>query len=412
MNHTEMNTDVLVIGAGPSGSVAAAILKKKGFDVLVLEKQVFPRFVIGESLLPGCMRSLEEAGFLPAIEAAGFQLKKGARFETGPVRCDFDFSQKFSEGWGWTWEVKRDKFDKILTDELEKNGVDVRFQSEVTDVHLNENGSSVTTFVNADKTISKVNAKFIVDASGYGRVLNRLFDLESEPGLPSRTALFSHVSNVKNMEGADRDQIIIASHGPGIWSWEIPFSDATSSVGIVGDKINDGLEGKSTDEKFQYWMKRLSKHNGRLDEANVLFTPKEISGYSAASSKYHGKGFVMAGNSFGFVDPIFSSGVTIATETGALAANLVTKELNGEKVDWDESYTKYVQRGIEVFKAFVEYWYDGTLEKIFYTSEDNPMLKSQICSILAGYVWDESNSLVRKYKRMPSLAHILTRSKK
>ena len=116
------NPDVIVIGAGPAGATAAAYLNNCGHEVLVLEKQQFPRFVIGESLLPNCMNFLEEAGLLKAIKKDDFQIKTGASFHKGEKRCDFFFSEQYTEGWTWTWQVQRQDFDHLLIKEAERQG--------------------------------------------------------------------------------------------------------------------------------------------------------------------------------------------------------------------------------------------------------------------------------------------------
>src|SRR6187431_720499 len=124
--------DVLVIGAGPSGTVAASIVHQAGFKVKIVEKVKFPRFVIGESLLPKCMEPLTEAGFLDALKQRGFQEKFGAKFVRDGKVCDFNFSENFTDGWTWTWQVPRAEFDQILSDEVQKMGVPVEFETGVT----------------------------------------------------------------------------------------------------------------------------------------------------------------------------------------------------------------------------------------------------------------------------------------
>src|SRR5690349_20919490 len=139
-----MNTekvDVLVIGAGPSGTVAASIINKAGYKVRIVEKQKFPRFVIGESLLPRCMEALEEAGFLEAVKKSGFQQKYGAKFVKNGQICDYSFSDQFTEGWSWTWQLPRAEFDKILADEVEKMGVPVNYETTVTGITFNGSDS-------------------------------------------------------------------------------------------------------------------------------------------------------------------------------------------------------------------------------------------------------------------------------
>ena len=138
--------DVLVIGAGPSGTIAASILKQGGLNVQIVEKQLFPRFVIGESLLPRCMEALEEAKFLDAVKAKNFQQKEGAKFVMGDQVCDFNFIQQFTPGWNWTWQVPRSEFDKVLADECEKMGIPLSYETEVTDIKIFDD-HSITTVV-------------------------------------------------------------------------------------------------------------------------------------------------------------------------------------------------------------------------------------------------------------------------
>ena len=122
-------TDVLVIGAGPAGTVAASIIKKAGFSVKIVEKMKFPRFVIGESLLPRCMEALEEAGFLDAVKAKGFQEKFGAKFVKNGKVCDYFFADQFTPGWSWTWQVPRGEFDKTLADTCETMGITIDYET-------------------------------------------------------------------------------------------------------------------------------------------------------------------------------------------------------------------------------------------------------------------------------------------
>src|SRR6478752_4142293 len=197
------NVDVLVIGAGPAGCIASSILNKEGFKVKIVEREKFPRFVIGESLLPRVMDHLEAAGLLDAVKAAGFQQKNGAKFVRGKEICDFNFSEQFTDGWTWTWQVPRAQFDKVLADQTAKNGVDVDFETAVT--HIEFNGTnSITTVKTKEGAEKKIAAKFIVDASGYGRVIPRMFNLDKPSNFESRKTHFTHFKDPKR-PGAEVD---------------------------------------------------------------------------------------------------------------------------------------------------------------------------------------------------------------
>src|SRR6202012_1965086 len=177
--------DVLVIGAGPAGTVAASIVNKAGFKVRIVEKLRFPRFVIGESLLPRCMEALAEAGFLEAVKERGFQEKFGAKFVKNGVICDYLFADQFTEGWNWTWQVPRSEFDAILADTVEKMGVPVSYETTVTNIVFTGT-DSVTTVEDIHGNKTEITARFIIDGSGYFRVIPRLFTLDETPNRPPR----------------------------------------------------------------------------------------------------------------------------------------------------------------------------------------------------------------------------------
>ncbi|MGZ3159390.1 MAG: NAD(P)/FAD-dependent oxidoreductase, partial [Burkholderiaceae bacterium] len=165
--------EILIVGAGPAGSVAAALLRQQGRQVLMIEREQFPRFSIGESLLPQSMEYLEQAGMLKAVVEAGFQFKNGAAFVRGDRYTDFDFRDKFSIGWGTTYQVQRAQFDQVLAKEAERQGAEVRYQHEVIAVDVAGDKPCVTV-KDPHGEPYQVNAQFMLDASGFGRVLPRL----------------------------------------------------------------------------------------------------------------------------------------------------------------------------------------------------------------------------------------------
>lgn len=401
-------TDVLIIGAGPSGTVAASMLKKHGYAVTIIEKQKFPRFVIGESLLPRCMENLELAGFIPALEKAGFQKKLGAKFIREHESRIFDFAIQYTKGWTWTWQVRRDVFDNILAEEVQKAGVNIQFEAGVTNVAFESEQKVLTEILHNNGQSETIESRFIIDASGYGRVLPKLLNIEKASDFPSRCALFAHVENIHFQDPAEQNTILILSHGTEIWGWFIPFSDGTASVGIVGNEEDVLVEGDDLSKSYAYWLANFTPLKTRLKDAKLRFQPRKISGYGGTVTEKFGPGFAIAGNSAELVDPIFSSGATYATESGVRVAELVHRQLQGEEVDWQTDYADYLDRGNAVFKTFVRNWYNGNLQKIIYTDQNNEEIKKQICSILAGYVWDETNPIVKKHETViPSLAYIL-----
>ena len=396
----EENIDVLIIGAGPSGCVAAAYLHKNGHSIKVVEKNKFPRFVIGESLLPRCMDHFEEVDLLDCLKARNYEVKSGARFMKNNVICNFDFSKKHSAGWDWTWQVPRADFDDTLTKELVARGIAIDFEHEVVDVSIHEDGSSKTTVKDLDGSLSTINAKYIVDSSGYGRVLPRLLDLDKPSELPKHSSIFTHVVDSKRPQGREGTLITFDIVTDDVWLWVIPFSNGITSIGFVGPtEFIESYKGSQT-EKLKEIMKISEYYFDRFDGVEYLFDPVEIKNFSKSVKKLYGKGFALTGNSAEFLDPVFSSGVTFATESALLSAKLIARELKGETVDWEVEYSDYIMEGVSVFSTYVKEWYTGNLQKIFFHRPENAEIKSQICAVLAGYVWDKSNPFVKNHNRL------------
>ena len=226
--------DVLVIGAGPSGCVSSSYLHNNGVNVKVVEKTKFPRLVVGESLIPRVMDHFSEAGFLPALNAMNFEKKLGARFIRGEEVCVFDFSDKFSDGWDWTWQVPRADFDNVLAKEIVKMGIDLEFESEVIAVKF-DGSNSITTVKDKDGNLKEIHAKFIIDSSGYGRVLPRLLDLDTPSKLDPHSSIFTHVKDINRPEGEEGTMISFDILETQVWLWVIPFSNGNTSLGIVGN---------------------------------------------------------------------------------------------------------------------------------------------------------------------------------
>ena len=392
-----MKTDVLVIGAGPAGTVAASIIKKAGFSVRIVEKMKFPRFVIGESLLPRCMEALEEAGFLDAVKAKGFQEKFGAKFVKNGKVCDYFFADQFTPGWSWTWQVPRGEFDKTLADTCETMGIPIDYETTVTGIEFN-GSDSVSTVEDINGNKSNIEARFIVDGSGYGRVIPKLFNMDKPSNLPPRKTLFTHVVDTKRTMDDEPNRITIIVHQYGTWIWVIPFSNGNTSVGFVGEPtFFETGDGSTPEEQLRRLLASQPYLAERMKDVEFIFEPKTIQSWSSTTNKFYGEGFVLTGNVTEFLDPVFSSGVTLATISSQTAANLVVKKLKGDNVDWEKEYTEFMMKGVNTFRSYVMAWYEGTLDTIFFADNQVPEIKSMICSVLAGYVWDLQNPYVKDH---------------
>jgi flavin-dependent dehydrogenase len=389
-------TDVLVIGAGPAGTVAASIINKAGYKVRIVEKLKFPRFVIGESLLPRCMEALDEAGFLDAVKEKGFQEKYGAKFVKNGKICDYSFAEQYTQGWNWTWQVPRAEFDKTLADTVEKMGVRVSYETTVTGISF-AGADSVTTVEDQHGDKSRIEARFIIDGSGYGRVIPRLFKLDRPSNLPPRKAFFAHTVDLNRSLSDEPNRITIVVHEPGVWIWIIPFSNGITSLGFVGNpEFFQQFEG-SGEQQFRELIASQPYLSDRFKNVELVFVPKILESWSTTTDKFYGEGFVLTGNVTEFLDPVFSSGVTLATVSSQLAAKLVIRSLQGEEIDWTREYEQPMMQGINTFRSFVVTWYEGTLDTIFFADDQDPLIKRQICSVLAGYVWDTGNPYVKNH---------------
>ncbi|HEY1998186.1 NAD(P)/FAD-dependent oxidoreductase [Paraburkholderia sp.] len=401
------SVDVAIIGAGPAGAVAAALLRKAGRSVLVLERQHFPRFSIGESLLPQSMAYLEEAGMLKAVVEAGFQHKNGAQFIWRDKSSAFDFRDKHSPGWGTTYQVERAVFDDLLIRCAAEQGADVRFGHTVS--AMQTGSAPVLEVVAEDGEAYQVHARYVFDASGFGRVLPRLLHLEAPTGMPTRAAIFTHVRDGLPLDATDRNKICVATHPErrDVWFWMIPLAGGRSSVGCVAEAAFLDCPEHERESKLRALIQQEPTLSRLIGEAPFLMPVRHIGGYAANVERLHGPGYALLGNAGEFLDPVFSSGVTIALRSAHLAVKTLERQFNGETVDWQADYDAPLRKGIDTFRAFVERWYTGELQDIIFYPRQTTMIRRMISAILAGYAWDETNPYVADpVKRLETLHEV------
>ncbi|HEY5781209.1 MAG TPA: NAD(P)/FAD-dependent oxidoreductase [Lysobacter sp.] len=388
-------TQVLIVGAGPAGSVAAAMLRKQGRDVVMLEREQFPRFSIGESLLPQSMEYIEAAGLLRDVVEAGFQYKNGATFVRGERQTEFDFRDRFSPGWGTTYQVQRADFDHLLAKGAQRMGADLRFGHEVLAVDPGE--TPRVTVRSPDGREYVIEADFILDASGFARLLPRLLKLEAPSNFPARGAIFTHVQDNIPVGTFDRNKILITTHPEhvDVWYWTIPFSNGCCSLGVVAEKaFLDRYQGTDV-ERLQAIVGEDPNLTRLLANAKWDVMPvRQIMGYSSNVSSLWGPGYALLGNAGEFLDPVFSSGVTIAFKSAQLASDCLARKYAGEQVDWEQDFSIPLRAGVKTFRRFVESWYAGGFQKIIFHPAQQPDVRRMICSILAGYAWDTKNPYV------------------
>jgi flavin-dependent dehydrogenase len=393
--------DVVIIGAGPAGSVAAALLARKGYSVEMIERTHFPRFSIGESLLAQSIELLDQAGLLEDIAAHGFQFKDGAAFHLNGETTAIYFPDKSAPGPSTTFQVMRADFDDLLAKGAVKKGAKVSFGQEVIAFESDDNGAVVTVREESGNE-RKIEARFALDASGFGRTLSKMCKLELPSDFPVRRAVYGQVVDHITEPTFDRNKILVSIHPDDreIWYWLIPLKDGISSIGVVGPQEAIEKAGATDHERLWNLIKAVPYKAKVLENAEVYRPAATIIGYACNVKSLHGPSYALLGNAAEFLDPVFSSGVTIAFKSAHLAVDLIDRKFKGEPVDWENEFSKELYVGIDTFRECVDAWYTGALQRIIFgrPKEMNDITR-QLTSVLAGYAWDRDNIFVKSPKR-------------
>jgi flavin-dependent dehydrogenase len=335
--------------------------------------------------------------------------KYGAVFFRGNQTCNFDFANQSTPGFKYTFQVTRADFDKTLADAVAARGVPILYGHSVSNVSF-DNSHALVTLEEPEGTRRTISARFVLDCSGFGRVLPRLLQLEEPASFPPRESLFAHVTGDTRPEGREEGKVWVCIHPGGAWIWVIPFSNGNTSVGVVGDAAFFEQFPEDPETRLREIVMSDANAAARLAGMKVLFPPQRIAGYARAVKAVFGPRFALVGNATEFLDPVFSSGVALALESAQRAAQVLARHLRGESVDWQREYAGYVMQGINTFRSYVTAWYDDKLPQIFFAPQRNPDIMKQICSVLAGYVWDKSNPYVTQADRALSLLARISQS--
>jgi flavin-dependent dehydrogenase len=406
--------DVIIIGAGPASSLAGATLANRGRSVIALEREYFPRFVIGESQLPRSTMLLEQAGLLDAVLARNFMKKYAATFKLGNEVVRYCFADGLPGDPPMAFQTPRGQLDQVLATAARGKGVDVRFGQQVESVDLSK-PDRVSLAVTDLETQEKqtYTGKWLLDCSGFGRVLPRLFNLEAEPCLVPRTACFTMFEGDNRPSGSEEGDIwcgIVPNVG---WCWLIPFSDGRTSTGFLADtKRYDALPGSDRDRLLAL-LKLEPNCAERLRDARAVNKVQRLAGWTRIVKQMYGPRWAVVGNAGDFIDPIFSSGVMLAMESGTLVGQLADRELAGDRVDWMSEYQDPIKKATDVFRGFVESWYEGDLVRILFATDPSEGIRRSIVSILGGNVRNPKNSLVRQpEKGLKTLLHAIESRKR
>jgi 2-polyprenyl-6-methoxyphenol hydroxylase-like FAD-dependent oxidoreductase len=378
--------DVIVIGGGPAGATAAAALRQAGRSVLVLEKSKFPRFHIGESLLPYNREIFDDLGVWPKIQAAGFMVKRGAQFwmGNGLLHTRLDFSRGSFTEFPESLQVERAKFDDILLRHAESLGAEVQEEALVTEHCVSPDCASVK-YKTADGTEHEARAAFLMDASGLGNfTANRENLRQYYPG-HKKIAIFGHYSGVQMPEGNEKGDILIIRR-ENSWFWMIPLEDDKTSVGLVLDQADFRALKQEPQQVFDEAVLSTRAVQERMINAKAITQGHVLSDFSYTNRKLVSPRLVRVGDASGFIDPIFSSGVMLAMKSAWDGARAVSAAIaSGRAMTFAlKRYEWSTRRHVGHFWQFIEKFYTKHFAQLFFQPSNRFQVVCAINCTLAG----------------------------